>query len=116
MAVGPKTKAARSRAAAKPASTPAPTEGLHVKVVLEVNSEIDPIYANYADVSQSQYEVEINFARAPARLSPDQLSAIRAGEPLVIYPNVKVILPKDLLPGLVTALTGHLPKPEESKN
>jgi hypothetical protein len=88
------------------------------KITIEPNNDIDPVYANFADVASGQFEVEINFARVPAKLMADQYASVQAGEPLVIHPSVKVIVPRQLVAGLITALSAHAADPlaEGTKN
>jgi hypothetical protein len=94
----------RRGAGRKGPETPAPTTTT-AKVALETDDTIDPVYANYAEVARSQFEVEINFARLPAKPSASQREAIQSGEPLIIFPSVRVILPLAVAQGLIKALT-----------
>lgn len=100
-------KAAAAAKVAKSADADKRQE-IKVDVVLDADEGLDPIYANYADVAAAQYECEINFARVPAKLSQEQFADIRDGKPLRVYPSVKVIVPKDLVPGLIRALSAHI--------
>jgi hypothetical protein len=83
--------------------------------VLEADDSMEPIYVNFAEVSQGQYECEINFARTPAKLSADRISALQDGGAISIYPLVKLILPTALLPNLVKAISSAIALPTQDE-
>ncbi|MCW5800442.1 MAG: DUF3467 domain-containing protein [Nitrospira sp.] len=90
-------------------SSPAKTtnEPSEKKVQIQlVPSEGTPAYyCNYMDVTHSSYEFVLSFAKVPAKLRLDQLSAAENKGTLQIEPLVQVEVPPRLLPGIIKALT-----------
>lgn len=97
------------------AEAPASAEGLPVKVVIDLEDGSDPYYANYAEVSAGQYDVEIIFARVPAKPSSHQLEGARASGELVVPAGLRVVLPHTVLVGLRDAISAQIAAFEERK-
>lgn len=99
-----------------------PLKGAVEQATMTVNVSVDddggsePIYSNYAEVARSQYEIEVRFARAPTKMSSDQITAIKDGETISLYPLVKVILPFEVAAGLADAIKLQMSARDEAKN
>ena len=62
-------------------------------------------YSNYIEVTHSEYEFALSFAKLPTKLRPQQLLDVTAGEPLLIEPLLQIEVPTRLIKGLIRALT-----------
>jgi hypothetical protein len=62
-------------------------------------------YSNYIEVTHSEYEFALSFAKLPTKLRPQQLLDVKAGQPLLIEPLLQVEVPTRLIKGLIRALT-----------
>lgn len=61
-------------------------------------------YSNFIEVSHTEYEFALSFAKLPTKLRPQQLLDVKSGEPLLLEPLLQVEVPTRLIPGLVRAL------------
>ncbi len=64
-----------------------------------------PYYSNFIEVTHSEYEFALSFAKLPSKLRPQQLLDIQGGEPLLLEPLLQIEIPTRLARGLVKALT-----------
>ena len=81
---------------------------LPIQVIIEDDGSGEPVYCNFAEIVRGQFEMEIRFGRAPAKLSPEQLDTARNGSPVTIYPLTKVVLPFVVAKGLSDAILAQL--------
>lgn len=61
-------------------------------------------YTNYIEVSHSEYEFALSCAKLPAKLRPQQLLDVQAGEPLLLEPLLQIEVPTRLIKGFIRAL------------
>lgn len=108
--------AARRAAQAVPIKDEGTPGQLTVRIVLEADDSMEPIYVNYAEVAQGQYESEISFSRTPARIAADRVAALQKGEAITIYPSVKLLLPTAFLPKLADALAAVIALQNREEN
>ena len=64
-----------------------------------------PYYSNYIEVTHSEYEFALSFAKLPTKLRPQQLLDVKAGQPLQVEPLLQIEIPTRLIKGLIRALT-----------
>jgi len=88
-----------------------PPGATQVRVVVEDDGEFEPTYSNYVEVARSQFDVELRFARVPTKISNSLMEAVSAGEPIVLAPLTKVVLPFEVARGLIAALQISMEKP-----
>ena len=63
------------------------------------------IYANHAEVSHTQHDFSITFAKIPSKLSADRIREVQAAKQLILEPLMQVVIPTSLMAGLIDALT-----------
>ena len=83
----------------KGAQQKAPALGIHID-----SSSDDAIYANFMEISHSQYEFQLSMARVPAKVPAAVLEQAKERGALVLEPVVSVIFPPRIMSGLIRAL------------
>jgi hypothetical protein len=78
-----------------------PIAPVPIRVILESDGE--PLYANYAEVSSAQHEFQIAFALAPTKPNAEQLEQVSTGV-VTLHTLVQILLPPTIIPGLIKAL------------
>ncbi|MEQ1794295.1 MAG: DUF3467 domain-containing protein [Nitrospira sp.] len=64
-----------------------------------------PYYSNFIEVSHTEYEFALSFAKLPPKLRPQQVLDVKAGAPLLLEPMLQIEVPTRLINGLIKALT-----------
>jgi len=68
-------------------------------------SDLQYYYVNHIEVSSSKYEFAITAGRLPARFTDEQKQQIKDTQKLIIEPNIQLLIPANLISGLINALT-----------
>jgi hypothetical protein len=68
------------------------------------STDEDALYANYMEVSHSQYEFMLTMARLPVKPSARTMELAKERGEIVVEPKVQVIFPPQLIIGLIKAL------------
>lgn len=88
----------------KTAAKNASAEPTRVKVRVEHGSGAEILYANYVEVSHSAYEFMLSVVRVPTKFPSSLLAEARTTGEIVVEPQVNILLPPTLIPGLIRAL------------
>lgn len=83
-------------------------EQLAMRISLDPTRDTPAFYVNNVEVGRTQHDFLLLGARIPAKISPDELEGQLAGEVLRVEPDVQLILPPTLIPGLIAALQKQL--------
>ena len=94
----------------------AASEVIAVRIAIEDDNSFEPVYANFAEVARSQYEIEIRFIRTPAKLSSEQMMIAQSGEPVVVQPLAKVLIPMAVAESLAEAILKQVADFKENPN
>lgn len=78
-----------------------------VKVSVDLTDETPVYYANYAEVSSSQFDVGLSFVRIPTKLSSGIMEDVKSGGTISLPADVHVVLPRMIIAGLIEALQKH---------
>ncbi len=78
----------------------------HVTTKVQIVQPESPsaYYSNFIEVSHTEYEFALSFAKLPPKLRPQQLLDVKAGEPLLLEPMLQIEVPTRLINGLIKAL------------
>lgn len=74
-------------------------------VRLEPLENTSVYYVNYIEIANSPQDFSIICGRLPGKLSHDKMEQAKKLGALVIEPEVQLIIPTTLVPGLIRALT-----------
>jgi hypothetical protein len=77
---------------------------VYANIQIALESNVESVYANYAEVSSSLHEFQISFALAPTRLTAVKVEEMKSGG-LKVEALVQILLPPTVIPGLIRALT-----------
>ena len=89
-------------------------EEVTVKVVFDMTDETPVSYVNYAEVGHSQYEFTITVVRVPTKLSPEAMASAKKTGEVRLEPQLQLLLPPRVIPGLIDALKKQLDSYEKS--
>ncbi|MCW5750861.1 MAG: hypothetical protein KIT81_06920 [Alphaproteobacteria bacterium] len=95
--------------------TPKDGEQLRLKVVIDYSSDMPSYYANFAEISRTEHEFAVTFAKTPPKPSVAQLTEAKASGELVVEPIVQILFPPTMMEGLITALRTQFEKFQEGK-
>ena len=96
-------KKTSTKATVTPIKKGAPAKSAALKVRVE-SSEDDAIYANYMEISHSQYEFMLTIARLPVKLGASEMELAKERGEIAVVPEVQVIFPPRIISGLIKAL------------
>ncbi len=91
-------------------------ETLEVAVKINADSLMNTpeYYVNHIEVAYSAFDFTLIAAKATAMLSTEQTEqAVKTGK-LLLEPSVQIILPVNVMPGLIKALQTQMDKYEEN--
>lgn len=94
---------------------PEPVQQIKVNISLEPSEDTPVYYANYAEVGQSQYDFGISFVRVPVKLPALLMAEARESGTMTLTPDIHVVVPHALVPGLIDALQKQLSLLEDTK-
>jgi len=70
-------------------------------------------YVNYVEIGNSPQDFSLLCARLPAKLTPAKIEEVKKERALIVEPDVQVVIPTALVPGLIRALTAQKESYEE---
>lgn len=76
-----------------------------VRIAPQVTENTPFYYCNYVSVMHSRYEFTLNLLRVPALLTREQEVIAKRQKPLPIEAALQVVVPPQLIPGLINALS-----------
>jgi hypothetical protein len=94
----------------KSASQKVKPETLTAKVALDFSVDYPTFHANHVDVAHGAYEFSIIFAEFSPRMRPEVREAAKTTGVLAVAPTAQVVLPPELIPGVIRALEAQLEK------
>lgn len=89
---------------AKKSNQAAHADPVVVKVGLDLSADYPTYHANFADVAHAPYEFSLIFARLSPRMPAHVKEAAKASGVLPVAPEVHVVIPPEVVPGLIRAL------------
>lgn len=101
---------AKKAAAAKRATGSngsAPTKEVTLKVEMSPPEDVPSYYSNHVQIARTKHEFSLSFGHLPARFSNEKLTEMTKSGVLQIKPDVEIILPPTVIPGLISALTAQ---------
>jgi hypothetical protein len=87
-----------------------------VRIGLEPTDNVSVYYANYIEVANSIHDFSLFCSRVPAKLTTEKIEEINNIDELVLEPEVQIIIPTTLVPGLIRALTTQRENYERALN
>ena len=91
-------------------ANPSPPENQKVTIPaikLEPIENAAVFYANHIEVANTPQDFSLICARLPGKLSAAKIAEIKELGALVIEPEVQIVIPARLVPGLIRALTAQ---------
>ena len=82
-------------------------EPSQVKVIPSLEPKLGRAYANYVQISHSQYDFTIRFGDGPPG---GDVARLRRGDTLTIPNIVEIVVVPDLIPGIIKALDTNYKK------
>jgi len=83
-------------------------DAIMVRIVLEPQEHTPTYYANHAEVSRGAHDFGVSFAHLPTKFSKEKLETVTDEGELKYSPNVQLVLPPTVIPGLIRALQTQL--------
>jgi hypothetical protein len=84
-----------------------------VKVQADIKPDTPFYYVNYISVTHSPYDFAISVLRLPHQLTPEQKSFASKGDPVPMEATLQLIIPTQIIKGLIKALSEQCQKYEE---
>jgi hypothetical protein len=91
-----------------------PAKSITAGVRLDVRPDTPSYYVNYVAVTHTPYDFCIGVARIPSQLTSEQAELAKKGEPVPIEATLQLIIPSQLIDGLIKALADQKQKYEEN--
>lgn len=105
------SKKSASKAAGKPAKS---QDAVQAKIALDFGEHMPTFHSNYADIGHGRFEFSLVFASVPIRLSAHVRETAKKAGIVSIVPDVQVLIPTDVMPGLIRALQMQLERYEKA--
>lgn len=86
-----------------------------MRLTLDPQEDTPTYYANFVEVSHGPYDFGIAAARIPTKMSAEKLKVATEGA-LAWKPNVQLVLPAAIIPGLIKALQDQYARYESELN
>jgi hypothetical protein len=83
------------------------------KITPDVTKNTPPYNTNYIAVTHSRYDFTLTLIKLPTALRPEQEEILKKGQRLPIEAALQVVVPPQLIPGLIDALNGQKDKYEK---
>lgn len=77
---------------------------MDLRVVVEATRDTPTYYVNHAQLTFSEHEVALVFARMPTKPSRDEIREAEEFGELTVDPELQIIIPPTVLPRLIDAL------------
>jgi len=77
------------------------------KISLEPTERVSVFYVKYIEVGNSPQDFTLTCGRLPGKITSAKLEEIKRLDAMVIEPEVQLIIPTTLVPGLIRALTAQ---------
>jgi hypothetical protein len=75
------------------------------KIVLDSIENAPVYYVNHIEVANSPQDFSLICARLPAKISKEKIEEVKQTGTLTVEPDVQIVIPTTLVPGLIKALT-----------
>jgi hypothetical protein len=85
---------------------------IQIRIEIDAKPETPFYYVNYLAVSHTHYDFTISALKLPSQLSIEQKEYAKRQEPVPLEPTLQLIIPVNLVNGLIRALSTECQKYE----
>lgn len=84
------------------------SQTVEARIVVETTQDVPTFYVNHAEIGAGPHEYAIWMARLPVKPSRDEMLLIQESGEFVVEPEVQILIPHSMVPGLIAALAQTL--------
>jgi Protein of unknown function (DUF3467) len=85
---------------------------VQIKIAIDVKPDTPFYYVNYLAVSHTPYDFSISALKLPSQLTSEQKQYAKRQQPVPMEPTLQLVIPVNLVKGLVRALNTECQKYE----